>query len=752
MRDYYAHSLAGKSPGDWEPLPTHLANVAELARSFAADFAAGEWGSALGLWHDLGKYSREFQAYLLHENNLDVHSAEYAGRVDHSTAGAQLATRLFGDHPTGRILAYCIAGHHAGLADAMSASGGAGLDQRLAKAVPPLDKVPSHLLERPALPDPNLSVTHKCAKRFQFQLGLWTRMLFSSLVDADFLATESFMSPARHQFRTCESPSFEAMNQVLDDHLSSLGNGQAGKVASARADVLAACRAAADETPGLFSLTVPTGGGKTLSSLAFALRHAKRFDMSRVIYAIPFTSIIDQTAAVFREVFRDLPGEMLIEHHSNMEPEDSRETTATRLACENWDAPLIVTTNVQLFESLFGSKTSRCRKLHNVCRSVIVLDEFQTIPVELLEPTLAVLRELAADYQCTIVMCTATQPAVQRSPEFAIGLDGIREIIPDPQSLYKRLKRVTVRHIGKQTDDALLELLVRQKQFLCIVNTRRHAATMFGRLREAVQVEHASDLFHLSTFMCGQHRIDTLKKIREHLNAGRPCRIVSTQLVEAGVDIDLPVVFRALTGVDSIAQAAGRCNREGHLPSGDVFVFQPTDVQLRGYLRTTAEAAAELLSELDANDMDLLGQKTLRRYFELHFHRHSDRWDAKEVMECFPAGSLPCRFNFRSAAERYRWIDDVSKSVFVPYRDGALLINELRQIPNERPDQLRRTLRKLQRYSVGLYENVYNEMVGRDIEILPSGQSVLINASCYDAKLGLRPDLSGFQDVDSLIA
>jgi len=751
---HFAHSLEGKDVSHWEPLEDHLAAVADRAASFAELIGAAEWGRLLGRWHDLGKYSKEFQAYLFHENGFEAHLEQFEGRVDHATAGAQHCVNVFGSkHPIALILAYCIAGHHAGLADATSQTGTSGLQQRLKKKIPDFSAAPPALLAKPELSPPLLNRNHGCAKRFSFQMSLFTRMLFSCLVDADFLATEAFMSPDRTKVRPSDLPSMETLRNLLDDHLEVLATGKSGQVAAARQEVLSACRTTAREKRGLYSLTVPTGGGKTLSSLAFALEHARTHGMARVIYAIPFTSIIDQTADVFRQVFSECPDGTIVEHHSNLDPD--RESSRSRLAAENWDAPLIVTTNVQLFESLFAARTSRCRKLHNICNSVIVLDEVQTIPVTLLQPTLAVIRELTTDFGCTVVLCTATQPAFLQSDEFPIGLDEVREIVPDPPSLYKTLKRVTIQHCGELSDEALVQQLSKHSQFLCIVNTRPHAARIFSHLtRLEEQVTRPgrtskNQVFHLSTFMCSQHRADVLTRIRQTLKDDRPCQVISTQLIEAGVDVDFPVVFRSTSGIDSIAQAAGRCNREGRRDKGNVFVFDPAEIQLRGYLRSVADSASELIAELNPNDLDLLGQETVRRYFQIHFWKHKEQWDGKKVMECFPPSSpsAPVYYSFRTAASRFRWIEDNSETVFVPYGErGQLLIERLRR---EGPS--RDLLRRLQRYSVGVYDRIFNAMLGSDIERLDSGYAVLSNPTCYDPDLGFRSDQSGFHDPESLI-
>lgn len=772
MTSCYAHSLEARPTTDWEPLEHHLRDVAKLASQYAAAFKAADWGELLGWWHDVGKYSAEFQAYLKFENGFEAHLEQYVGRVDHSTAGAQHCVTMFPDE--GRLLAYCIAGHHAGLADELSSSGTSGLSDRLRKKIPDFSVAPGEILAARKLSHPILSFQHGCQKRAAFQLSLFTRMLFSALVDADFLATEAFMSPDRTTQRSADMPTPTQMRTTLDQHLSSLNTSTETVVGKARSEVLAACRKTALQKPGLFSLTVPTGGGKTLSSLAFALKHAEANSLSRVIYAIPFTSIIEQTASVFRNVFHSLTDGAVLEHHSSVDLD--RETVTSRMASENWDAPLVVTTNVQLFESLYASKTSRCRKLHRICNSVIILDEAQSIPVELLEPTLAVIRELVADYGCTVVLCTATQPAILKRGGFDIGLEGSTEIVPEPERLYKTMKRVSVRSIGPQSDDEIVARLAGDPEFLCIVNTRPHAARLYQALRltrdrrteplgtkvlnNRVADDRSKGLFHLSTFMCGQHRHDTLEEIRQRLRDNQPCQVISTQLIEAGVDVDFPVVYRALTGIDSIAQAAGRCNREGKLSIGDVVVFDPTDIKLRGYLKSTADSAAELIAGQNSDDLDLLDLDIVQQYFQLHYHKHrggnyrkDDGWDQRDVMSCFPAPMKKMHFNFRTAAERFRWIEDTSETVFVPYEDGEKLIERLRVIDGDpsRTSELRNLLRRLQRYSVGLYTNVFNSLVGTDIEIMDSGYAVLVNTTCYDKDTGLRTDLQGFHEPETLI-
>ena len=328
--------------------------------------------------------------------------------------------------------------------------------------------------------------------------------------------------------------------------------------------------------------------------------------MGRVIYAIPFTSIIEQTADVFRGVFSELGVDAVLEHHSNLDPE--QESRVARLATQNWDSPIVVTTNVQLLESLYASRTSKCRKLHRVAGSVIIFDEVQTLPIKYLEPCLAVIRELVDMFACSVVLCTATQPAITRREEFPIGLSNVREIIDRPAELYRRMRRVKVERLGFQSDESIAERIANYRQSLCIVNTRPHALALFELVRAQ---STPNSTFHLSTFMCAVHRKRVLDRVRKRLCEGKPCRVISTQLIEAGVDIDFPIVFRALTGLDSIAQAAGRCNREGLLERGNVFVFVPASRKLLGYLKSVAQTAGEVMPLYN----DVLSLDAIEHYF-----------------------------------------------------------------------------------------------------------------------------------------
>ncbi len=749
---YCAHTRDETPPEEWQLLEEHLENVARLAADFAARFGAREWGRLAGLWHDLGKYSDAFQAYLRAGGDGDYHRLELeeptggmASRIDHTSAGAQHAAESVA--VIGHLLAYPIAGHHAGLLDAIAP--GACLDARLKKRVEPWER---GLEELPHVAPPDLPVflqealTRRAAdpKATAFAFAFFVRMLFSCLVDADYLDTEAFMDPERSRRRPVWPADILARMEVaLDGFVAQLPD-DGSPVASRRRQVREACLFAAPSPPGLFSLTVPTGGGKTLSSLAFALRHARTHGLDGIVYVIPFTSIIEQNAEVFRKVFEPLVAsgvpDPVLEHHSALGV--GKETLANRLAAENWDAPLIVTTSVQFYESLFANRTSRCRKLHNLARSVIILDEAQKLPVDFLEPCLLALRELAANYGSTVVLCTATQPAVTRRDDFLIGLEGVREIVPDPPALYTALKRVEVVDLGVQADEELAGRLKGHEQVLCIVNTRRHARELFERLG------NRTGTFHLSAAMCPEHRSAVLDRIRGALEGGKPCRVISTQLVEAGVDVDFPVVYRSLAGLDSIAQAAGRCNRNGRLERGTTFVFRSEHERSEAFLRDTTNATVEILGGEGSEPLyeDLLSLEAVEHYFRLYYWDQQNRWDSKKILsdlKLVDSRELPFQFAYRSIASRFRLIETHGETVIVPWGErGETLVAELRDAWGV-PD--RSVLRALQRYSVQVPARIYRNHLGSSIELVHDRYPVLSGLKFfYDERLGLVLDREDF--------
>ena len=726
-KQYLAH-VRKKEDGSFEihELETHLREVARGTEKFAETFGSSDWGFLAGLWHDLGKYSAEFQRRIESVSGYDpeAHLEGQPGRVDHSTAGAQHAIAQFGLH--GRILAYLIAGHHAGLPDwHANETAGAALKVRLENNLhlqrALSQPIPLEILSQPK---PGSELLGK-AEGF----ALWVRMLFSCLVDADFLDTEAFMNADKAAQRKDVLTVTELLSRFdafMEDKFSDALPTTVNRV---RANVLHQCREKARETPGLFSLTVPTGGGKTLSSLAFALEHAKCHGKRRVIYAIPYTSIIEQTANVFREIFPDA----VIEHHSNLDSD--KETAKSRLAAENWDAPLIVTTNVQFFESLFAARTSRCRKLHNIVDSIVVLDEAQLLPPEFLQPILDVMNLLWRNYGVTFVLSTATQPALGTLKTFQRtirGLQQVREIIDDPDALCRNLDRITYLwpkdFQQTQNWDNIAQQIRQHPCVLAVVNSRKDARELHRRMPE--------DTIHLSALMCGEHRSGVIAEVKQRLRAGEDVRVVSTQLVEAGVDVDFPVVYRALAGLDSIAQAAGRCNREGILECGEVIVFVPPKPAPPGPLRRAADTTVSLLS--GSSDHPLT-RDLFSRYFE-HFYMRAPSLDKHDITELLtPQGGNddPLKVQFRTAAQRFRLIDESGYcSILVRYGESPALIGRLQK---EGPE--RWLMRKLQRYTVSLPEWQFQKLLnnGDIFEVYP-GMFAQTADVLYHPQLGVLLD------------
>lgn len=791
-QDPWAHSKVDASDpaGRWHGLVDHLQAVSHLAEGFAASFGP-EWGRLAGLWHDLGKFRPGFQAYI----RLDA-EAHIEGRLPqssektHSAAGALHALSQFrqrwgsGGEQAARGLAYVIAGHHAGLSNWEPEDGASGLQTRLFGTGAPACKLEYDeaktacqadapaLLPLPADFDLRLALAGIPGMRSgnPLALALWVRMLFSALVDADFLDTEAFMDGQRAQARQGHRP-VAAYQAQLDAHLTNLAArvSQQGRaddaVMAARASVLAQCRSKAVLPPGVFSLTVPTGGGKTLSSLAFALSHAAAHGLRRVVYAIPYTSIIEQTADVFAGIFgRDA----VIEHHSQADGDDNgaAATQRSRLACENWDAPLIITTNVQLFESLFAARTSQCRKLHRLAGSVIILDEAQLLPPDFLQPILDVLNVLVLHYGVTLLLCTATQPVLTDTHRFdprrsLRGLPAPTPIVDDEVALYAALRRTQVRWPADlqavEPLESVADRVAAHDVVLVIVNTRADAAELLRLLDQRC----SEPPLHLSAALCGQHRADVIAQMRDRLAARqagtdtRPLRVVSTQLVEAGVDIDFPVVFRALAGLDSIAQSAGRCNREGRLADGamgQVHVFVRDIPKPLTHVRLGAQATRSVRAAAQDSGAQLM-PADFQNYFG-RYHGSIDT-DRHRIIDLLSRDKASFAFQFRTAADRFRLVDDEDQaSVIVPYgkagQQGSDIDLAVRALQNKQSD--RWMLRKLQRYTVSVRTRVLRpwQVRGDVLEVLP-GLFVLKDDRRYDSRLGLIPEGAAL-DAASFVA
>ena len=729
-------------------LTSHLSNAASLAEQFAAVFGLEKAGKILGLTHDIGKASDDFQQRIRLVSGYDVEAhleGKSPGHVDHSTAGAQFLVQHYGPQ-AGLLLAYAVAGHHSGLPDGKG-EGDAALARRLKKSVADYHHILEWLVKQlPAL-NPGDFITKKSKKKQldYFKIQFLIRMLFSVLTDADFLDTEQYMEPFKNKQRT-KPITLDRVAAQFNWFLETLREKEQTKINRARNRILDACLQAAEQNPGIFSLTVPTGGGKTIASMAFALQHALNHGMRRIIYVIPYTNIITQNAQVFRDIFAPLGRNIVLEHHSNLDP--VHETPFNRLAAENWDAPIIVTTNVQFFESFYSNRSSACRRLHNVADSVLIFDEAQMLPPEVMSPSLKVIETLSEEYGCSAVICTATQPALVKSSFLKEGLEEVKEIIPDPQQLYRQFKRVTIKNIaGKKEIPELAKRIAEYDRVLTIVNTRKEARYLYQELAGRSQPEHC---FHLSTMMCPKHRNDVLQTVRQRLKEGLPCRVVSTQLIEAGVDLDFPVVFRAVAGIDSIAQAAGRCNREGKLESGSVFVFETDTPPPPGHLRHSAESGLYAMKSFPDDPLSL---KAVDFYFKDFYTKqhHAHKMDKKNVLEA--CRSQPDAIPFKRISKDFVFISDKTISIIVPYGEGGKrIIEELRD--NYRGIVPRELRRETQRYLVNLREQIFAKLYKTGVieDIFKDGQYlVLINPDIYDAKVGLNPDQPEFIQSESLI-
>ena len=721
----------------------HLTGVADLAERFAAAFGEEAMGRLLGLYHDIGKYSREFQAYMRAD---EEEKKRRRGRIDHSTAGTQEVVKLrqsVDDEQSRRlgrgmtqVMAFCIAGHHGGIPNrgttANTAEEGTLLSRLKRQNLP--DYRAYHEADLPqTLPPPSLLLAQ--VVRAPLSAMLYTRMLFSCLVDADFLDTEAFMSAGnveREGFASMEIL-LERLQESLEEKFSQPKTEKEKQkrqlpINEKRSALLAESIAAGKEARGnLYRLTVPTGGGKTISSLAFALHyaaHAKR-KRRRIIYVIPYTSIIEQNAAVFRDL---LGADSVVEHHQNVDYDDVQDTDMNRkrLATENWDAPVIVTTNVQFFESLFSNRPSKCRKLHNLAESIVIFDEAQMIPIDYLRPSLAAIEALVRHYDCTAVLCTATQPPLGQF--FPADLQPI-EICPALMENADFFRRTTIRlREEAMTEERLAAELAAQERVLCIVNVKKTAQRIFDLLGEQ------EGTYHLSTNLYPVHREQVLEEIRERLKDGKPCRVISTSLVEAGVDLDFPCVYREINGLDSIVQAAGRCNREGRRSAEEsvVHVFSLEK------LAKNAQLAAEITKNVARSFAeDLASPEAIRRYFEeLYDLSGKNRLDKKDIM------GKSGKFAFADIANDVRLIEDRTTPIFIPQtEEGQALLARL-----EQGERSRSLMRKVGRYIVTVYtgyaEAPFEQLAAQGkIRMLDENLAVLIDMAVYDSEKGLSSNV-----------
>jgi len=683
MNDYWAHSR--NAAGQRQSMEDHLYAVAEDAAAFAEPFGGSELARYLGLWHDVGKYIVAFQDYL---RQAEANPRKVSRGPDHKAAGARIAKEQKLD-----ALMLALQGHHGGLHNFHDLRDWyKGKEEPTGAAIDLAKQRVAGLLPAGSLRFPSY-VSSSNPRSLEF----FVRMLFSALVDADFLDTERHFWPEKSTLRGGMIGMAELWRRFEASRTDFAGRADTA-VNRARAEIYNACIEAAAQAPGFFRLSVPTGGGKTLSGMAFALRHALAHGLQRVIVAVPYLTITQQTTGVYRQIFeRDGDAASpVLEHHSaagqGREEEDEYDPAEVRrrLAAENWDAPIVVTTTVQLFESLFANGTSRCRKLHRLAGSVIVLDEAQTLPVHLLDPILDALQELCTNYGASVVLSTATQPAYEAVPIFSRVQ--AREIVPEPGRYFTALKRVRYEWLqGTPLSwEEVAGLMRREQQALCIVNTKQSALDLLDALDDP-------NALHLSTLLCGKHRSQVIEEVKRRLKADLPCRLVTTQVVEAGVDLDFPVVLRARAPLDSIIQAAGRANREGKLEYGRVIVFRPQEERLPGTDYKRATDFGDVVLNMKLTDLD--DPAVIRKYFTLLYEAADT--DSRQIQ------GFRKSLDYPKTAQKFRLIDDDTISVIVPYGDEGERqeVGRYWEELEQRRGNLRKLLRSIQPYTVALYQH-----------------------------------------------
>ena len=698
-----------------QSIKEHLENTAYKAKDFGNSFNNGDYAYICGILHDIGKYSSDFQNKIVNNSNI---------RVDHSTAGAiEIDKKVV---LVGKLLAYCIAGHHGGLPDGGNKSDTASevtLSGRLkrSKQLPDYSYFEKEINTIGLLPAkfPNIRPLNKGG----FSLSFFIRMIYSCLVDSDFLDTEAFINISNVDRSV--NYDYKQFNKKLNDHIKSFNN-KDREINRKRTEILDDCIEKSKNEKGLYTLTVPTGGGKTISSLAFAINHVLQHGMDRIIYVIPYTSIIEQTGKIFKDI---LGYQNVLEHHSNFDFGDDDELIShkLKLSSENWDIPIVVTTNVQFFESFFSNKPSRCRKLHNIANSVIIFDEAQMIPTPFLTPCLMSISELVMSYKSTCVLCSATQPSLKdRFPKEII----INEICENTELLYEFFRRTKIVNRGMMEVAQLATELNNCNQALCIVNSKKHAIEIYSKLS-------GEGVFHLSTRMCPRHRNQVLDEIKQRLKDELSCKVVSTQLIEAGVDVDFPLVYRSMAGIDSIVQAGGRCNRENKLEVGIINVFEPESIYTKN-MPSSIKRPIEVAKTIMARFEDILSPQAIKTYFEeLYSFEGEEGLDINNLYKEIEKGAEGCNFNFsfKQIASRFKLIDENTKPIIVGIDKNAQeLINKLRFI-----DGYKSTIRAIQPYTVNVYENEFNKMYGANmIEVINDGIYVLRDISMYKEKTGLE--------------
>ncbi len=741
--NYYAHTAEGdngeplpEESGNWQKLSLHLRSVAERAGQFAEPLNLAEEARLAGLLHDLGKYRDEFQAYLRGERGGGI-------ETQHAVFGAAWAAA------DGRNLlatALAIAGHHAGLHDCGDLAGMfARPALRMSQTVPLLiQRFESELGPLPLPPAPPAWVVD------EFSAEFYARLIFSCVVDADRLDTAYW--PAKPPLDK-QLDANRLLSQIQAERAQKTALNPDSPLLALRNLIFDAAIERAAIPSGFFSLTVPTGGGKTIAAMAFALAHAKTHNLRRIIVVIPYLSIIEQNAAEYRRILGE---EVVLENHSGVHPKDDlseEEKSRLELISENWDSPVIITTSVQFLETLFASSPTKCRKLHRIPRSVVIFDEVQTLPAHLLRPTFNVFREMAANYGTSFVFSSATQPAFRKSPALPDGFDAheLREIAPDPDHLFRKLRRVNY-HLPKADETLdwpqLAERLAVTRQGLCVVNLTCHAKVLWEQIKRILPLEPP---IHLSSAMCPQHRLALIQTMRERLRAGKPCRVISTQLIEAGVDVDFPVVWRALGPLDSIVQVAGRCNREGRLAAGEVHVFRPVDHKLPpGVYRAAADQAVITLAGLGDEEIASNRLAADPQVFRDYFHSLYQVVNTDYAKRCETSIQEDRQqLRFREVSSKAKVISDEGQPVIIACDTqgrefAAPVIEELRQ-RQLMPGQPRFNcddLRRLQRFMVNVHSHKFKQLEAmKHIRpLLPNLEIYVLDDGFYHPDLGLVID------------
>ncbi|OQY17683.1 MAG: CRISPR-associated helicase/endonuclease Cas3 [Desulfobacteraceae bacterium 4572_35.1] len=792
--NYVAH--VRKSDRKIQTVETHLKEVSQICSKLTEKINISEVGELLGLLHDFGKYGDQFQAYIKSATGIlnpdidddHVDSNALKGKIDHSTCGAQWIWQRFKQYGpqgelAGQILAICLASHHGGLIDCLNSDGGNSFLKRMKK-----DDRMTHLSECETVLDKELlnklnvlatpQLIQKCLFQIsalvnispaqseivkQFKIGLWTRFIYSCLIDADRINSADFENPENKKLRRDEPVNWEIAIDRLEKKLLALPI--RNDIDNIRCDISKRCKERAVEDQGIYTLTVPTGGGKTFASMRYALHHAQKHNLERIIYIIPYTSIIEQNAQEIRKLIErdddDFP--WVLEQHSNLEPEQL--TWQHKLVSENWDAPVVFTTMVQFLETLFGGGTRGPRRMHQLANSVLIFDEIQTLPIKCVHLFCNAINFLTDHTKTTILLCTATQPLLNQlknSDKGQLNIPPGNELIEDVRELFDQLKRVKINNqirTAGWSDLEIAELAIEEFEnkgsCLVIVNTKAWAQKLFELCGERID---QLCIFHLSTGLCPAHRQEILSEIRQRLDDELPVLCVSTQLIEAGVDVDFGSVIRFLAGLDSIAQAAGRCNRNGKNSTAKVHVVNPEheSIEMLKDIKEGRDKALRVLSE--AKGIDLLNPDVMEQYFTYYFYQRADEMaypvSAKEACRpdtllnllsdnrnnvCPKRNSFMLRQSFKTAGRIFKAIDAPTEAVIVPYREGELLIAEL--CAEQDPSKVRQLLKQAQKYSVNVFPNIWRKLKDKDAIIpIRGGELFYVDERHYSKEFGLSVD------------